>query len=202
MVDLWGKVHTLNEQLATSGREGLVFTARHKKPCSDDLVVTAFHPTTGGSRSFLMLRPEAEELHAALGKWLSEGWAGFVDGAPGPGGGYRETSKPATTDARSWIDAYEERRRLSEEGQKRIEEKHAGTYASWTHDELVAELRLMKYAVDDAKRGEQNWRAAMERDRAGFRATIGRLRDVLKGRKTASVDELSAALKDPTDEEI
>ncbi|MFE5093238.1 hypothetical protein ACFRCI_23475 [Streptomyces sp. NPDC056638] len=194
MVDLWGKVHTLNEHLATSGREGLAFMSRHKKPMSDDLIVQAFHPTTGASRSFLMFRPEAEELHAALGKWLAEGWAGFVDGAPGPGEGYRETSKPATTEARPWLDAYEERQRRAAEAQKRTEEKHAGTYAGWTHDELVAELRVMKYAVDDAKRGEQNWRAAMERDRTSFRATIGRLRDALKGRKTASVDDLNAAL--------
>ncbi|MFE3711230.1 hypothetical protein ACFXPE_38435, partial [Streptomyces scopuliridis] len=93
MADLWGKVHVLNEQMATSGREGLAFTSRHKKPCSDDLVVQAFHPTTGASRAFLMFRREAEELHAALGKWLAEGWAGFVDGAPGPGEGIRETSK-------------------------------------------------------------------------------------------------------------
>ncbi|MEV4971978.1 hypothetical protein [Streptomyces scopuliridis] len=195
MVDLWGKVHVLNEQLATSGREGLAFTSRHKKPMSDDLIVQAFHPTTGASRSFLMFRPEVEELHSALGKWLAEGWAGFVDGAPGPGEGYRETSKPATTDARSWLELIEERERNEVERRTRDEERHAGTYAGWSHDELVAELRVMKYAVDDAKRGEQNWRAAMERDKANFLATIGRLRDALKGRKAASVDDLNAALK-------
>ncbi|MFF1417615.1 hypothetical protein [Streptomyces sp. NPDC058280] len=198
MTDLWGKVHTLNEQLATSGREGLAFMSRYKKPITDDLIVQAFHPTTGASRSFLMSRLEAEELHSALGKWLAEGWAGFVDGAPGPGEGIRETSKP-TTDARSWLDAYEERQRQAAEAQKRDEERHAGTYAGWPHDELVAELRVMKYAVDDAKRGEQNWRAAMERDKADFRDTLGRLRDALKGRKTASVDDLNAALNESTE---
>ncbi|WP_406324084.1 hypothetical protein [Streptomyces niveus] len=196
MVDLWGKVHVLNEELATSGREGLAFTSRHRKPLTDDLVVQAFHPTTGASRAFLMFRPEAEELYSALGKWLAEGWAGFADGAPGPGEGIRETSKPATTDARSWIDAYEERRRLSAEGQKRIEEKHAGTYAGWTHDDLVAELRLMKHQVDDAKRGEQNWRDAVKREEQRVNALFGRLRAALAGRRSASVDELNAALRE------
>lgn len=195
MVDLWGKVHVLNEQLATSGREGLAFTSRHKKPVSDDIAVQAFHPTTGASRSFVMSRPEAEELHAALGKWLAAGWAGFVDGAPGPGEGLRGLPKPAATDARSWLDAYEERKQREAEYQKRAEEKRKGTYAGWTHDELVEELRHMKYAVDSAEQGAKSWQEAAEREKKKFAATIGRLRDALEGRKTASVEDLNAALK-------
>lgn len=50
--------------------------ARHKKPCSDDLVLQVFHRTTGGGRSVLIEREQAAELHDWLGRWLAEGWDG------------------------------------------------------------------------------------------------------------------------------
>jgi hypothetical protein len=58
------------------GTDVLRAAARHVRPCSDDLVLQVFHRTTGGARSVLVRRPDAERLHAWLGRWLAEGWDG------------------------------------------------------------------------------------------------------------------------------
>ncbi|NUL08073.1 hypothetical protein HRW07_33695, partial [Streptomyces lunaelactis] len=125
----------------------------------------------------------------------AEGWAGFVDGGPPPRH-KPESTYESVTDARSWLDRIEQRAADEVERRKRDEEAHAGTYAGWTHDELVAELRVMKFNINAAETRERNWREAMEHEKPRFAATIGRLRDALKGRKTASVDDLNAALKE------
>ncbi|MFD9205952.1 hypothetical protein ACFVZM_06690 [Streptomyces sioyaensis] len=192
-MDLFAKIHTSNEHLATAGREGLVITSRHKTPITDDVLVKAFHPTTGASRSFLLTRTEVEELHGALGKWLRTGWAGLVNGAPGPGQG--SSGSPSTmTDARPVLDRIAARLAEDAERRKCDEERHAGTYAGFSRDELIAELRLMKLNVDIAQTREGEWRSAMEYDRARYAAAIGRLRTALAGRKTASAADLQAAL--------
>jgi hypothetical protein len=197
-MDLFGKVHIANEQLSTSGREGITFGSRHKKPLTDDVSVQCFHPTTGVSRSFLMTRSEVEELTKALTKWVAEGWAGFVDGAPRPGE-TREDTYETVTDARSWLDRIEQREADERERRKRDEEKHAGTYAGWTHDELVAELRVMKFNVDAANTRERQWREAMECDREEFRGQVRRLRDVVHGKTTVRVADLIAAVNERDD---
>jgi hypothetical protein len=194
-MDLFGKVHTANEQLSTSGREGIAFSSRHKKPLTDDVSVQCFHPTTGARRSFLMTRSEVEELTEALTKWMAEGWAGFVDGAPGPRQNSEDTYE-TVTDARSVLDRLDARIADEAERRKRDEERHAGTYAGWTHDELVAELRVMKHNIDAANTRERQWREAMERDREQFRGQVRRLREVVHGKKTVSVTDLIAAVNE------
>src|SRR5262249_51082539 len=49
---------------------------RHKMPITDDVVLSV--GTRGGysSRSILLTRARAEELHDWLGKWLANGWEG------------------------------------------------------------------------------------------------------------------------------
>src|SRR5258707_322078 len=49
---------------------------RHKKPCSDDLVLRVLHRTTRGGRAVLIERGQAEELRDWLTRWLAEGWDG------------------------------------------------------------------------------------------------------------------------------
>lgn len=55
---------------------------RHVKPCSDDLLLKVFHRTTGGGRSVLLSRRQAEGLHEWLSRWLAEGWDGVKKDAP------------------------------------------------------------------------------------------------------------------------
>ncbi len=47
---------------------------RHRRPCTDDLVLSVFHRTTGAGRSILLTRQHAAALRAWLGRWLAEGW--------------------------------------------------------------------------------------------------------------------------------
>jgi hypothetical protein len=192
-------MHTLNEHMATSGRSAITVGATHKKPLSDTVLVQVFHPTTGASRSFLLTRDEVKELHGVLGKWIAEGWAGFVDGAPRPGQGYA-TPTGTVSDGGSVWDALERRREEAAERQRKAEEAFANTYASWSHDELVQELKLLKWNKEAAETREASWKASLEHEEQRFRALIGRLRKALAGKRTASVDDLNAALKEPEEE--
>ncbi|MEU7243397.1 hypothetical protein [Streptomyces sparsogenes] len=194
-MELFGKVHVASETMANAGREALTFMSRHKKPCSDDIVVRAFHPTTGASRCFLLYRAEAEELHAALGKWLAEGWAGFVDGAPGPGEGYKE-EPPTTLPAEPWWADLERKREERAERERKHEEAFTNTYASWTHEEMVQELRRLKWNAEVANTRAQRADEVAEHERERVRALFGRLRAALAGKRTASVDDLNAAIKE------
>ncbi|QES45182.1 hypothetical protein DEJ49_33110 [Streptomyces venezuelae] len=195
-MDLFGKIHIANEHLATAGREGIVFTSRYKKPITDDVVVTAFHPTTGDGRSFLMTRAEVEELHGALGKWLDTGWAGFVDGAPGPGEGYPDSGLGTVQDARPVLDEHERQRAERAANDRRLEKSRKAQYAQHTRDELLDEIRLLKWNMDAAKRDEQAWRDAAARDRESFERQIKALRQAINGRKTVPVADLEAAIKE------
>ncbi|MEU6674854.1 hypothetical protein [Streptomyces sp. NPDC046925] len=194
-MDLFGKIHTLNEHMATAGREGIVFTSRYKKPITDDVLINAFHPTTGAGRSFLMNRAEVEELHGALGKWLDTGWAGFVDGAPGPGKGYKDDTG-TVTEARPTLDALHRQAKERAENDRRLDESRKAQYARHTHDELVEEIRLLKWNLDAAKRDVQGWRDSADRDREGFERQINALRKAINGRKTVPVADLEAAMKE------
>ena len=63
----------------TDHNDVLQFGPRYKAAGSyqtDELVASVFHRTTGGGRSALLRRPQVEELHAWLGRWLAGGWDG------------------------------------------------------------------------------------------------------------------------------
>ena len=61
---------------AVDGNFVLQFGPRHVRPVSDDLVAQVFHSTTGGGRSALVRRDQAEALRDWLSAWLAEGWDG------------------------------------------------------------------------------------------------------------------------------
>jgi hypothetical protein len=63
----------------------LAVSARHKKPITDDLVVTCRQSYS--ERPILLSRAQVGELHDWFGKWLAEGW----DGVP-------HTEGPTTAD--------------------------------------------------------------------------------------------------------
>ncbi|MFJ9694925.1 hypothetical protein [Kitasatospora sp. NPDC101183] len=193
MVYLFSRTHTLNENMAASGRSAITVGASHKQPISDTVLVRVFHPTTGGGRSFLLTRDEVEELHGTLSKWIADGWAGFVDGAPRPGQGAATPVGATGSGADVW-EALERRRQESLERERKAEEAFAGTYASWTHGELVAEIRLQRFNREAAESRERGWRSALDTEQARIRALFGRLRSALDGKRTASVDDLNAAL--------
>lgn len=54
----------------------LQVTARHRRPLTDDLLIQVHHRTTWSGRSALLDRAAVTKLHAALGKWLEDGWPG------------------------------------------------------------------------------------------------------------------------------
>jgi hypothetical protein len=67
----------------------LQLTPRHKRPCTDDVVLSVFHRTTGGGRSVLLTRAMATTLRDWLHRWISEGWDGVPRRCPAthtPGG--------------------------------------------------------------------------------------------------------------------
>jgi hypothetical protein len=171
----------------------------HKTPISDDVVFHVFHPTTGGGRTILLTREDVSELHGELTKWLAEGWAGFVDGAPRPGQGLKGAVGEAA-DAGSVWDALERRREEAAERQRKAEEAFANTYASWSHDELVQELKLLKWNKEAAEERERGWKLAVEREEKRVQGLFARLRKALAGKRTASVDDLNTALKEPEEE--
>lgn len=194
---LFDKAHTLNENLATSGRTAITVGATHKQPISDTVVVHVFHPTTGGGRSIVLARDEVAELAAALQQWLAEGWAGFVDGAPGPGQGTPYPVGTVGSGANAWAEL-ERRRQERAEQDRKLAEAFAGTYASWTHDELIQEIKLRKFNQESAEAREKGWRAALDAERARVNGLLGRLRAALDGKRTASVEDLNAALEEHT----
>ena len=196
---LFSRMHTLNEHMEHSGRSAITVGATHKTPNSDTVLINVFHPTTGGGRTFLLTRDEVTELHGVLGEWIEKGWAGFVDGAPGPGQGY-ETPTGTVTDGGSVWDELERRRLEQQERDRKQEEAFANTYASWTHEEMVQEIKLLKWNKEAAETRERGWRTSLEQEQQRFRALIGRLRKALDGKRTASVDDLNAALKEPEEE--
>jgi len=55
---------------------------RHIKPCTDDVVLSVFHRTTGSGRSVLLTRQHAAVLRDWLDRWLSEGWDGVPRRCP------------------------------------------------------------------------------------------------------------------------
>ncbi|MFI8084347.1 hypothetical protein ACIF6L_26535 [Kitasatospora sp. NPDC086009] len=192
---LFSRTHTLNEELATSGRSAIAVGATHKQPISDTVLIRVFHPTTGAGRSFVLTRDEVSQLHDALSQWLVTGWAGFVDGAPEPGQGAKYSAGTSGSGADIW-EALERRRLESAEQQRKADEALANTYASWTREELVAEIKLQKLNRESAETRAQRWRDVADAEQARVRALFGRLRAVLKGKRTASVDDLNAALKE------
>ncbi|WP_435613280.1 hypothetical protein [Streptomyces sp. bgisy159] len=193
---LFSRMHTLNEHMTHAGRSAITVGATHKTPVSDTVLVNVFHPTTGGGRTFLLTRDEVEELHGVLGRWIAEGWAGFVDGAPGPGQGYSTPTGTVGDGGSVWDDL--ERARVDRlERERKQREAFASTYASWTHEELVAEIKLLKWNREAAESRERGWKASLDAERDRFRALIGRLREALDGKRTASIDDLNAALKEP-----
>lgn len=62
----------------TEGVDRLHVGPRHTRPVSDELVLSVAHRTIGDPRSILVSRRDAEEMHAWLGRWLSEGWDGVA----------------------------------------------------------------------------------------------------------------------------
>ncbi|MFD8595391.1 hypothetical protein ACFV1L_10355 [Kitasatospora sp. NPDC059646] len=192
---LFSKAHTLNEHMATSGRSAITVGATHTRPISDTVVVRVFHPTTGGGRSFVLTRDEVTDLNGSLQKWLAEGWAGFVEGAPRPGEGTRYPVGTVGDGGDIW-DALERRRQEWAEQDRKNEEAFANTYASWSHDELVAEIKLQKFNREAAESREAGWRSELDAERTRMRALFGRLRAALDGKRTASVEDLNAALRE------
>jgi len=62
---------------------------RHTTPCTDDVVLTVSHRTTGGGRSVLLSRGQASALRDWLDRWVAEGWDGVPRRCPAtdtPGG--------------------------------------------------------------------------------------------------------------------
>jgi hypothetical protein len=57
-------------------RDALRITGRHVTPCTDELLVTIEHAMQ--RHSVVLSRPAVRELHAALGRWLDEGWPGVA----------------------------------------------------------------------------------------------------------------------------
>lgn len=178
-MDLFGKIRIANEHMEHAGREGIVVTSRHKRPLTDDVAIKAFHPTTGAGRSYLMSRTDVEELHEALTKWLAEGWAGFVDGAPGPGGGIPVPS-PDSVPARPTLDELERRSKERAEQDRRLDEIRRGEYASATHDELVDEIRRLKFNYEGAKTDVKNLRASHEANKAALVRMLRRVADLTR----------------------
>ncbi|MEU3729984.1 hypothetical protein AB0E81_11325 [Streptomyces sp. NPDC033538] len=196
---LFSRMHTLNEHMEHSGRSAMTVGATHKKPVSDTVLINVFHPTTGGGRTFLLTRDEVKELHGVLGRWIAEGWAGFVDGAPGPGQGYK-TPTGTVSDGGSVWDELDRRQREAQERDRKQEEAFADTYASWTHEELVQEIRLRKWNQEAAETRAKLADEHVERERSRVSALFQRLRKALDGKRTASVDDLNAALQEPEEE--
>ena len=64
---------------AVSEHTGLLtVTGRHRKPVTDELVITLQHRTTGNPRSIVLSRDQVQDLSDALTTWLSEGWPGVA----------------------------------------------------------------------------------------------------------------------------
>jgi hypothetical protein len=58
------------------GRDVFQVTGRHVRPCTDELLLSVMHRTTGGGRSALLARPDVVRLRDWLDRWLAEGWDG------------------------------------------------------------------------------------------------------------------------------
>lgn len=54
------------------GRDQLVVGGRHVKPITDELLVSVHHAMQ--QHSVVLARQSVRYLHAALGRWLNEGW--------------------------------------------------------------------------------------------------------------------------------
>ncbi|MEV0504772.1 hypothetical protein AB0I84_45305, partial [Streptomyces spectabilis] len=117
-------------------------------------------------------------------------------GAPGPRQGYAVPTGTAGDGGSVW-DALERARRERLERERKQEEARASTYASWTHEELVQELKVLKWNKEVAEGDARVWKRALIAERERFPALIGRLRSALNGKRTASVDDLNAALREP-----
>lgn len=63
---------------ATADRDHLRVCGRHIKPITDELLIAVEHRTTGAAKAIVLSRPRVRELHAALGRWLDEGWPGVT----------------------------------------------------------------------------------------------------------------------------
>ncbi len=196
---LFGRVHTLNEHMTHAGRSAITVGSTHKTPISDTVLVNVFHPTTGGGRTFCLTRDEVKELHGVLGKWIAEGWAGFVDGAPGPRQGYATPTGTVSDGGDAW-DEFERLREEQRERERKQEEAFANTYASWSHEELVRELKLLKWNAKEAETRADRAEKHVECERGRVDALFQRIRKALDGKRTASVDDLNAALKEPEEE--
>jgi hypothetical protein len=60
----------------------LQINARHRQPCTDDVVLSVFHRTTGSRRSVLLPRQQATGLNNWLSRWIEEGWDGVPRRCP------------------------------------------------------------------------------------------------------------------------
>lgn len=55
-------------------RDTLRICGRHIKPCTDELLIVVEHAYQ--QHGIVLSRPTVRDLHAALGRWLDEGWPG------------------------------------------------------------------------------------------------------------------------------
>jgi hypothetical protein len=177
-----------------SGRSAITVGSTHKQPISDDVMIWVFHPTTGGGRSIVLSRADVERLHKQLGTWLESGWAGFADGAPGPGEGCTRAEPEEThTDARARLDAMQ---RAYDERQARERQRLEDEFGGMSRDELIQGIRVARWNEDVAKRECDGWKSVAEGEERRFKDFLRRLALLARGKKSVAVDDINAALRE------